>query len=411
MGCKATTNNKHHAVAANEKPSKDSVRVSFRYNGIEQGTENRNLDDKLLEVIQEKLKGKVNFTENGKFSLGQIEKELLESKDTSIRSLINPDDKQSGHSAVLKEEDGKVVIQITLHGLQQLAANIEAAYNKTNIIAKPLADTENKIVIYDSKTKKSSFEQLVSADGARIYSDSSAYCNGENHLYVSGGQKNKEKSDSFYDVDLVTKKVFSPKTKLSQPRDFHSMIYIPNNYVFIVGGRGVLKVEYYSLAKKEILPHSDLNEERIEPSLVVVNNTYLYAFTKFNFLEGKVDTFERINLRSNEKKWEYITPKPDIDITEQLKTHYYIATSYHSAGQIIFVGGDGVEENEKCYLYDYQNNLIKLSDVPNQQFEFGERFLLPLQAGNNYMIPNFESEDFKLVRYVANEGIKVGTDA
>lgn len=411
MGCKATTNNKNHGAVAEEKISKDSVRVSYIYNGAEQGTEHRNLDEKLLEILHEKLKGNINSSENGKISLGDIEKELLASKETSIRSLINPDNKQSGQTAVVKEENGKVIIQITLHGLQQLAANIEEAYQKTQLLAKPISETENKVAIFDKNANTTSFELIKTADGTKLYSESSAYCNGENRLYVSGGQENKQKLDTIYEIDLLTKEAFVPKTKLSHPRDFHSMIYIPNNYIFIVGGRGVLKVEYYSLAKKEVFPHSDLNEERIEPTLVVVNNTYLYAFTRFNYIEGTADTFERINLRTNQKKWEYVTPKFDFEVTDQIFTSYYFGVSYHSAGHLIFVGGDSVNDQDKCYLYDYENDTLKSSEVANQQLEFGERFFYPLLAGNNFSIPNFESEDLKIVRYVVNEGLKFGNDA
>jgi hypothetical protein len=404
MGCKSTTN-KQHAIVADEKPSKDIVKVTFKYNGREEGSEEHNLDDKLIAIIQEKLKGKVDLSQNGKYNLADIERELLASKDASIRTILNSEDNKSGHTAVLKEENGKVVIQIFLHGLQHLAVNFEEAYNKTNIIAKPLAEDEQKVAIFDESTNKIVFEKLALPDGEKLFTDSSAYCNGNNRLYISGGQVNKNVIDTIYEFDLVTKEVHVPNTKLSQPRHLHSMIYVPNNYVFIVGGPHTKKVEYYNTVKKEVFPHSELQEERIEPTLVVVNNTYLYAFTRFFYRDDVEDTFEKINLRSNQKEWEKFRPKFDFEVTGHIFTHNYFGVSYHTPGHLIFIGGDGINEEDKCYVYEHENDTIKNSEVANQQLEFGEKFFYPLKQGNNFMIPNFELEKVNILRYVAGQGI------
>ena len=166
MGCKSTSNK--HRFAADETLGKETVKVTFKYNGIEEGVQNHNLDDKFIEVIQEKFKGRVD----GKLNLAEIEKELLATKETSIRSLVNTEENKSGHYTVVKEVDGKVVIQIFLPGLQNLAANFEEAYNKANYLARPLGEDEQKVVIFDEDTQKLTFEKLskhetIASEGAK----------------------------------------------------------------------------------------------------------------------------------------------------------------------------------------------------------------------------------------------------
>jgi len=390
--CKSTTNKQS-----------GSAKVTIFYNGKDHGTEIYTLDEKLMAIINDKLEAKLGLP-GGKLNLEEIEKELLNEEDEDIKELLMFDENKTGRTAVLKEENGKIRITITLHGLQNISNDIHEFYKKTHLIAKPLSEDELKMAVFDEKTNSILFEKLASSAGEKIFTDSSAYCNGDNHFYISGGKVNRVALDTIYDVNLVDKKVTTLKAKLSHPRDLHSMIFIPNLYVFIVGGHGVKTVEYYNIAKKEVFPHSELNEERIEPTLAVVNNTYLYAFTRFFYHEGKVDTFEKINLKTSKKVWDLVTPKLDPELTGEVFTHNYFAVSYHTPGVLIFLGGES-DQDEKCYLYDYEQDLLKKSEIDNQRYEFGEKFFYPLNEGNNYLIPNFELPGVTILRYAASEGI------
>ena len=51
----------------------------------------------------------------------------------------------------------------------------------------------------------------------------------------------------------------------------HSMIAIPGNYVFIVGGQNK-ETFYYDLNENKFYGWKKLNKERIEPALILVNN-------------------------------------------------------------------------------------------------------------------------------------------
>ena len=57
------------------------------------------------------------------------------------------------------------------------------------------------------------------------------------------------------------------------------MIFIPNVYVFVIGGKEIKTVEYINIENKKKYLYEDIDEEMIEPSLIFVNDTFLYAVT------------------------------------------------------------------------------------------------------------------------------------
>ena len=108
------------------------------------------------------------------------------------------------------------------------------------------------------------------------YSPLSSYCNGNNHLYISGGiNKDNAILNDFWDIDLNNKIIEKIPEGIS-PKKNHSMIFIPEKYVFIVGGNDK-KTFYYDIEKKEIINWADLNHERVEPALIVIRDE-LYCF-------------------------------------------------------------------------------------------------------------------------------------
>ena len=62
------------------------------------------------------------------------------------------------------------------------------------------------------------------------------YCNGNNILYLSGGEKkNLEIINKLWIIDLHNNKQIKNLLLLS-PKKYHSMIFIPDNYIFFIGG-------------------------------------------------------------------------------------------------------------------------------------------------------------------------------
>ena len=142
----------------------------------------------------------------------------------------------------------------------------------------------------------------------------SAYCNALNKLYISGGEiSNNQATDTFICVDLteVSQNIFVPSQlcSLKKPRYWHSMIYIPEKYIFIIGGPNQTEVELYDINKNITTIDSKLNSERCEPSLILVNNKFLYAIFGFHLYESFINTIERCNIHKRRRNWEMLEYK------------------------------------------------------------------------------------------------------
>ena len=142
----------------------------------------------------------------------------------------------------------------------------------------------------------------------------SAYCNALNKLYISGGEIQKDViTDSFMclDLDEIQKNIFNPTIlcKLQVKRYWHSMIYIPEKYIFIIGGPNEINVELYNIETNISRIDSQLNVDRCEPSLILVNNKFLYAFFGFHLYESFINSIERCNLHKKNRNWEMVQYK------------------------------------------------------------------------------------------------------
>ena len=76
------------------------------------------------------------------------------------------------------------------------------------------------------------------------------------------------------------------------------MIFIPNNYVFFIGGNNK-ETFYYDTKKNIFIKWADLNDIHIQPALIYDEN-YIYIFSSNNRY------YEKTNLNKN-PKWEKIS--------------------------------------------------------------------------------------------------------
>ena len=109
----------------------------------------------------------------------------------------------------------------------------------------------------------------------------------------------------FWDIHLENETIEKFPQGIKSKKN-NSMIFIPDKYVFIVGGNNK-KIFYYDIENKEIVNLAYLNKERIEPALFIARDD-LYCFDNLNINSNNTLTFEKSNL-INSLKWDLITPK------------------------------------------------------------------------------------------------------
>ena len=230
----------------------------------------------------------------------------------------------------------------------------------------------------------------------------SAYCNALNKLYISGGDLGNENiTDSFISINLeeVEKNIFVPTQlcNLVKKRYWHSMIYIPENYIFIVGGPNELDVELYDIETNRITIDSRLNCERCEPSLILVNNKFLYTIFGFHLYDSFINTIERCNLHKRIREWEMVEFK--LSNTSTISKAFF-GVSYASNNIILVSDKENDNDLKPNYiLAPGRGNIDTISDegVLNSRSSrlFPEKFFIPFTPNESLSLA-FKSGEPKI---------------
>ena len=198
----------------------------------------------------------------------------------------------------------------------------------------------------------------------------SAYCNALDKLY-------------FICVDLneVQQNIFVPSQLcyLKKPRYWHSMIFIPENYIFIIGGPNETDVELYNIDTNISTIDSKLNSERCEPSLILVNNKFLYAIFGFHLYESFINTIERCNLHRKKREWEMVDYK--LSNTQSIARAFF-GVSYVSNNIILVSDKESQNDLKPNYILSPgRGNIDTISDegILNSRSSrlFAEKFFIP----------------------------------
>ena len=321
-------------------------------------------------------------------------------------------------------------INLIYNGLE-ISENIIDSYIKYNkIIGSPIFDNPDffAIIIYKTENNETKLYYKEPKDPEFIFMNKfnsfTAYCNAKGYLYISGGESehsedldnendNNENNNSelkdFFCIELnsldcdnnnpekdtnnqnrnglndLNTLNIKQLPNLLEPRTWHSMIYVPDKYIFIVGGSSK-SVEIYDIEKNIIYKDSTLNELRNECTLCMVNNIYLYAFCGFYIHQTFNCTVERCNLRKKERKWEFVK----FDMKNKGFISSFFAVSYYKNDNIILIGGDGVEDINKSYIIklgkeENENDEMNEFDLGDNKFGvFRDKFFNPIN--NNYSI-------------------------
>ena len=254
-----------------------------------------------------------------------------------------------------------------------------------------------KIQLYDENT--------INELSLNEFCESSAYCNGNNHLFISGGEKlGGDYIDILCEIDLKEQIIAEP-TKII-PKKNHSMIFIPNKYVFILGGNDK-KCIYFDTETAEIEDWDDLNKIRYEPALLLDKNV-LYCFDSVNYPYKEIFSIEKTDLDSLKPKWNLIIPKIDIpfDTNNKFLPQQSFGVSKDDEDNIIFIGGDmnnTYKDEEFNYKYNIKENIIEKSKIKFNNIKLKEKTFLPFKKNIDFILPNFERDNPEVIFFIKNK--------
>jgi hypothetical protein len=300
---------------------------------------------------------------------------------------------------------------------RSLCQNIISEYSKLNLIARPLTEPF-ELVILNIENKNLSINSSFDNPILNKYNSRAAYCNGHNKLFFSGGEMKH-----FVVIDLENFVVDT--MPYEENRKSHSMISIPSQfefsvtsfkmtipsaYIFIVGGDGNKRVEYYDLKNKHIVHHSQTNEIHIEPALALLDNKFLYCFSGFKRPSGRRECFERINLKSKQEKWE------SFNVQTKSNSKFgqtCFAVAHYGENKLIFLGGyDSINSSLNStdnFIFDWENNTLELSQQDPVTEEYNEKFFFPIREEtikNNYSslaFPAFQRNNINISFFISRK--------
>lgn len=221
-------------------------------------------------------------------------------------------------------EENSYAIKLIYKGLKNLPKKInEYIASKTDYYATINFHNESnkELVLFKKNLMEEKsvnlfkiYEDLFDPETNENINEHTSYCNGANNFYISGmGAKGFSKT--FFKISLDPSDTNSKIEYLADmpiELQYHPMIYVPDNYIFVCGGHtteenSTTKVFYYDIKNNTWDLHSNMQRSRVENSLCLVNDEYLYSvFGNKNDKANDEKTIERINLRNGERVWELI---------------------------------------------------------------------------------------------------------
>ena len=303
-----------------------------------------------------------------------------------------------------QKSEEKIELSVKYSGLS-IPENAKEAYaEKNKLIGTLILDNPEKfgVVVFDTSSSKATtnYYTLEDTDELKQFGPFSAFCNAFDKIYVSGGEiqkdNNTEPISQFMEIDLTTLSKSSVTNRklpeLKEARTWHSMIYVPDQYIFIVGGTGTKSVEVYDIIKGTIEKDSELNEPRSECTLCLINNTYLYAFCGFLLHQTYLTSIERCNLRRAKRTWETVNYTLENNITFNPS---FFAVSYYKNDIILLGGNENAEERNKNYLYkigEEKDTVEEYNYDAEYTSVFREKFFIPINSNVSALLPLVSSD-------------------
>jgi hypothetical protein len=391
-----------------------------------------------IKFINEEKNDEFNDTIDGDITLNQILINMRTRNNSDFilefnnGARIGPDKKEENFDKIIEEiynnnEPEIVKMKYIYKGLDITENAIQSYIENNTIIGNAILDNTETfgIITYDTNNKSlNSFSYKRSEYPELTYlTIFTAYCNAKNCLYFSGGEKEmsyeneeiSEKYNEFFCLDLTELKnnenqlILNQIGKLNDPRTWHSMIYVPNKYIFIVGGSNTKLVELYDIEQKKLTKDSELNEIRCECTLCLVNNMYLYAFCGFIPQKDYNNSIERCNLFKENRSWE------KIDTIERCKIKFnpsFFAISYYKNNDLILIGGNDQGEAERAdYIYKIAKEENEKDEIEEYKFDlqdkvsiFKDKLFVPTLDNKAINIPLIIADEIKVVIFDMENG-------
>lgn len=369
-----------------KKKTKDKLEeMNFEIVDVNEGKSHQILT-KTNKTLRELLtQADFNLTEDFDVQL-KNNKNINEEFNTNLRDIIE------------KYYPDSTLITLTLlvnnKGLY-IPSNVKKAYEEmTPIIGSAIFDDINKlgISIYyrDKQVLETFYLDKAKLENIQRFNSFSAYCSARGVFYISGGEGeeqsvggnrvgDQEAYGNFIGIDMTKLESYLNNEEISKneedtpvkklpslniERSWHSMIFIPNKYIFIIGGIYTQIVERYDIDKNEIKLDSELKQKRCEPALCLVNNNYLYAFCGFNAYNDFNNNIERCNLLKKKREWEIIGLSSNI-------TGSFFGISIFKDNEILLISSkDNVDEDNKNYMVKIGNDDDNPDEIKETVLQF-----------------------------------------
>lgn len=253
-----------------------------------------------------------------------------------------------------------------------------------------------EFLVYNVRTMK--LEKNIPEISSGIKFDkfpyNSRYCHiaKENKIVISGGIYNETGICSYdYDTNYLM-----DLPRMKRERQLHSMVSIGDN-VFIIGGIASKSVDSFNLDFEDYQEYPDMNYDRKDPGVCIVNDCILYVFMGYSQSSGDIArNFERIDISAEPYSayWELLPIQNPYDL-KVFKTHQAII-QYESG--FLFLGGFLNSTCDKNVHYfsmdDYSFRRSKFC-LPTET-AFGEKSMITFDNNDYYL---FTYGTLKLIKY------------
>ena len=233
---------------SDNKENKKNISIISEKNSDKNSEEKENITDIIINYM---LNGKSEFEQVFKTAdkISNLFDILLEKKNKyNEYDLIANDTVHL--STKLNEKIGDIfpntenaevnMLYLGLDISDDVKSDYETSYD---VLGTPLFNLGENIGILIYHIQKNNFSaEILQNKILTKFSNLSSICNVNNFLYISGGDENKNNTEKtkpiglFYSIDLLNINKIEELPQLNTERCWHSMIYIPKKYIFIIGG-------------------------------------------------------------------------------------------------------------------------------------------------------------------------------